>query len=64
LEEFRREQLYSREIVLSDTLRSNTIPDSMIKHAENFSTEQKGRSVIPKPVKINLNQGTIKRDRI
>jgi hypothetical protein len=49
LEEFRREQLYSKEIVLSDTLRG--IPDSMIKHAENFAPEQKNRSIIPKPTR-------------
>jgi hypothetical protein len=37
LEEFRREQLYSKEIVLSDTQRG--IPESMIKHAENFAPD-------------------------
>ena len=41
LEEFRREQVYNREIVQSDAMRK--IPDQMAKHAEQFE----GRSSRP-----------------
>lgn len=43
LEDFRREQVYSKEVVLSDVMRGNVIPDSMIKHTENFIAEKKNR---------------------
>jgi len=36
LEEFRREMLYSKEIILSDLITQD-IPDSMIRHAENVN---------------------------
>lgn len=36
LEEFRREMQYSKEIINSDML-SRDIPDSMVRHAENFN---------------------------
>lgn len=36
LEEFRREMQYSKEIINSDML-SQDIPESMIRHAENFN---------------------------
>ena len=41
LDEFRREMQYSKEIINSDLL-SQDIPESMIRHAENFNIS--GRS--------------------
>lgn len=37
IEEFRREMQYSKEIINSDLISQQEIPDSMIRHAENFN---------------------------
>lgn len=55
LEDFRREQVYSKEVVLSDVMRGNVIPDSMIKHTENFNNDKKNRQ-IPKPLNVPASQ--------
>jgi len=55
LEEFRREMQYSKEVINSDILSQN-IPDSMIRHAENFNmTNRSGNEPfksVKKPISI------------
>lgn len=46
LDEFRREMQYSKEIINSDLL-SQQIPDSMIRHAENFNRTDRSSNIEP-----------------
>ena len=46
LEDFRRENFYLMELILSDLL-SKGIPDSMIRHAENVNLGTGGRTSEP-----------------
>ena len=39
----RHEVVHLMEVVLADVMRGNVIPDSMVKHLENFNEERKGR---------------------
>jgi len=43
LEEFRREMQYSKEVINSDLLSQN-VPESMIRHAENFNKAERQNS--------------------
>lgn len=47
LEEFRREMQYSKEIINSDLL-SQDIPESMIRHAENFNKTDRSQEPFKK----------------